>query len=360
MNLILAKESLLLLLVLAWSLSSGCEHSSPIPFVEEEPACSGPIGEWQLLGLEGESVTAIAIHPHDSRILYVGTQFDFSAGVQGKLYKSLDCGTTWDTLLVGGSYRAIVFDPTNPEIVYALPGSIIKSSDGGKTWQAKMNGMRLGLEQRVQSLAIDPKNPNVLYAGVGGFLSGTLYKSTDAGENWIDLENGRPIFNTVSCLAIDPGNTNIVYAGTDGRGILFKTTDGGQTWNATGLGETSRVIDMVAISPQANNRIYAGVRFGGLYVSNDGGISWQKETLPDSVQNCTDLVFDSANEYVYAATGFGCFKKKALDSSWTEMNEGFGLKAINGLELSSNHVLYAGKSTLWEKGGGLHVRSVRR
>jgi len=361
----------LIVLATAVGLQVGCKNTvteskvGPSDSTDVQPSDSTefnpPVGQWQLLGLENETIKAIALDPRSlQKIVYAGSEFNFSAGWQGKLFKSTNYGITWDTLLVGGSYRAILLDPSNPDIVYALPGSIRKSTDGGATWKVVMNGIKLDWETRVQSLAIDPQNPNILYAGTGGFYGGTLYKSMDGGKNWEDILEGELDGDGVISLAIDPQNTNTIYAGTAWRGLVLKSTDAGKSWSKTGLGETGQLIDLVAVNPTNSNIVFAGVRFEGLYISNDGGVNWEKENLPDSVKNCADLVFDPSNDSnIYAATGFGCYNKKGVNSPWIEMNEGFLRKSVNVLKLSNLHNLYAGKSTLWEdEGGGIYVRRV--
>jgi len=76
--------------------------------------------------LENETVTAIAVDPIYPNIIYAGTRYDYSAGINGKLFKSTDSGATWDTLLIGGGYRSILIDPSNHNIIYAAWGGIMK------------------------------------------------------------------------------------------------------------------------------------------------------------------------------------------------------------------------------------------
>lgn len=86
----------------------GCDSApEPPPQADCAPvaATSGPVGEWEYLGLGGkdiDDITAIAVHPCDPQVIYAGSSFNFSDGIQGKLFKSEDGGETWDTLRVGG------------------------------------------------------------------------------------------------------------------------------------------------------------------------------------------------------------------------------------------------------------------
>lgn len=234
-------------------------------------SCEGPVGEWQFIGLSEETVTAIAVDPNDTRIIYAGTLYDFSAGQVGKLFKSVDCGRTWDTLLVGGGYSAILVDPFNSEVIYALPGTVVKSTDGGKSWKEIRNGIRLDPETRAADIEMDPTNPSILYVGTGGFYGGTLYKSIDAGESWVKIWPDSLQDGAVS-IALDPRNANIVYAGTAWRGLLVKSIDAGLTWFPTGLGERGIVHDIL-LDPRDPSALLVGA-FDGVFFSDDGGLTW--------------------------------------------------------------------------------------
>jgi hypothetical protein len=96
-------------------------------------------------------------------------------------------------------------------------------------------------------LAVDPQNPAVVYAAMGGFNAPHLWKSTDAGERWTDITGSLPDV-PATAVAVDPASSRHLYAGTD-LGV-FASTDGGTSWNAynTGLPEAVIVADLV-ISP---------------------------------------------------------------------------------------------------------------
>lgn len=228
--------------------------------------------EWKFLGLENERVIAIAIDPIDPNTIYAGTLYDYSAGINGKLFKSIDGGTTWDTLLIVGGYREILIDPSNHNIIYTVSGGITKSEDGGETWQPIVDGIRIDYERRVQSLAMNPKNTNALYAGTGGFYGGTMYKSYDGGLHWNEIGDDSLRDGVVS-IAIDPIDTNNVYAGTAWSGILWKSTDAGVNWFRSGLGEIG--VHDIFINPKEPAVIYVGVPWLGSYKTEDAGISWE-------------------------------------------------------------------------------------
>ena len=139
-------------------------------------------------------------------------------------------GGHWiDVGLANTEVYALAIDPSNPNILYAgtFGAGVFKSTDGGAHWTTLNTGLT---DTRVSSLAIDPSNPNILYAGTPGV---GVFKSTDGGGHWIDVG----LANTeVYALAIDPSNPNILYAGTFDAGV-FKSTDGGGDWDKRGAGQ---------------------------------------------------------------------------------------------------------------------------
>ncbi|MDI6766763.1 MAG: hypothetical protein QME52_08080 [Bacteroidota bacterium] len=321
--------------------------------------------QWEFFGLEDETVDAIAVHPNDEKIIYVGTGFDFSAGHMGKLFKSTNSGSTWDTLIVGQplfSFRDIVVDPIHPETVYTIPLPVLKSTNGGKTWFEIINGIYVDWETRVQSLAIDPLNTNILYCGTGGFFCGRFYKSTNGGESWRDIARGDTLAEGVVSIAIDPNNPNIVYAGTAELGRLWKTSDAGETWTLTGLGETGSTIDAVAVDPFNSNKVYARVRFMGLFKSSDGGTTWVKTQIPDSIGVFTILFSKLQPGTIYLATAYGCIIMSEGDNPyWFYLNEGlenFISKSLNTIRFYKNeNYLLAGR-TKGIGNGGIYFRKI--
>ncbi len=157
------------------------------------------------------------------------------------------------------SVFAVAFSPSTPSVVYAadVQGNILKSTDGGDTWQAvaQLDVVSLG------SLAVDPSSPDTLYAGTSG-QGGGLFKSTDGGQNWQEVLQESDL--VVSAAA---GNSDLVFA-YGGTGI-FKSTDGGTTWRRT----LDRPAYSVRAAPSNPRVVYAGTPEGALQ-SNDGGETW--------------------------------------------------------------------------------------
>jgi len=251
--------------------------------------------------------------PGQPGVFYIGQ-------VNGGVWKSNDYGRTWNPIFDSQPTQSIgdiAVAASDPNTIYVGSGEglhrpdlsvgngIYKSTDGGKTW------MHLGLEnaQQIPALAVDPHNPNRLFAAVLGHPYGPstdrgIFRSTDGGVTWQKvLYKDENIGG--SDVAMDPSNPNVVYAAMwevregpweDGNifsgtgGGLFKSTDGGETWKQLSNGLPADLVQAnVAISPSLPSRIYitlSTTRRGdygsgaglGFYRSDDGGESWAPAT----------------------------------------------------------------------------------
>ena len=260
------------------------------------PAAAAP-GRWASLGPFGAPVVALAVTPGDSQVLYA------SAG--DGLFKSAGTGSTalrFEALTLVGFVFAVVVVPTDPPAVLAATeNGIFRSADGGSTWQpipVEIGGQEV-IASELQALAVDPRDPTIVYAGAGltgdGGTSSGLFKSTDAGLSFEAADLG--IESTVvSSIAIDPFNARTVYATSpqpsnlvstpQPTGVL-KSTDGGATWQVRNHGlrlpadKDERFglqpgVIQVAVDPEAAGTLYAVVGYtGDLYRSRDGAESWQ-------------------------------------------------------------------------------------
>jgi photosystem II stability/assembly factor-like uncharacterized protein len=315
--------------------------------------------QWQslgLLGLEDETIIAIELDPTDSNIIYLGTKFDFSAGILGKLFKSIDGGATWNRLLIGGSYTDVLIDPTNHNIIYALPDGLIKSEDGGQTWQPINNGIYLN-ETRLMRLAINPKDSKVLYAGTGGIFGGNLYKSYDGGLHWNKVPSDS-LRDGVISIAIDPTDTNTIYVGTAWRGILWKSTDAGNTWFRTGLGETGYLIHDILINPNQPSTVYAGHR--GIFKSEDGGVNWKNisQGLPTTIVDVVKIQRHYSSRLFLVATygdDGGIYEYSFQKNEWIKI----GIDAVLGGYYSCDLKILPNSNNLYYGAKGMYVRVLK-
>jgi len=237
----------------------------------------------------------------------------YVAPVNGGVWKSNDYGRTWNPIFdhePTQSIGAIAVAPSDPNVVYVASGEglhrpdlsvgngIYKSTDAGKSW----NHLGLNDGQQIPALAVDPRNPDRVFAAVLGHPYGPspdrgLYLSVDGGKNWKRVLT-KDANTGASDVEIDPANSDVVYASmwevregpwednnefNGSGGGLFKSTDGGNTWQQlkNGLPQDLSQIN-VAIAPSDPRRLYAtaGMASGklGVFRSDDAGASWAQVT----------------------------------------------------------------------------------
>lgn len=166
---------------------------------------------------------------------------------------------------------------------------------------------------------------NVIYAA---FATGGLWKTEDAGKNW------KPIFDkeatqSIGSIAVAQSDKNIVYVGTGEANIfraslpglgMYKTDDGGKTFRHIGL-EKSGTIARVIIHPNDVNKVYVAVSGNewtnnedrGLYLTENGGLSWQKILFESSQSGCIDVVMDPSDPNILYASMWNRIRKRWSD-----------------------------------------------
>ncbi len=184
----------------------------------------------------------------DGKTMYAAVELSSYAADAGYVIKkSTDGGKTWGIVLNAkqgeplhswGIYNGLEIDPHDPDIVYVAPNdakgfTILKSFDGGATWEQKGRDW-LGVNNRFRHLKIDQNNPSVLYliAQKKNSTPGKIYKSTDAGESWEMLAD-TPMVDPYD-IWIDPQNSDILWVVStdrDPEGGIFRSDDGGETWD---------------------------------------------------------------------------------------------------------------------------------
>ena len=177
---------------------------------------------------------------------------------------------------------------------------------------------------RTRSLLINPADPKIMYAGSVG---GGVWKTTDGGASWNPLSDLLPSIG-IGSLAMDPRDPNILYAGTGEsytnlqrgdsiRGIgIFKSTDAGATWNQLPGTTVSAYyyVNKIVVSPNDSSRIYAAT-WSGIFISQDAGATWRNALSRTGANNgCQDLVIrtDQPVDYLFAACGGNSFGTPAI------------------------------------------------
>ena len=243
---------------------------------------------WQLAstGLPAEDVAALVISQAETPTLYA------AVGVRGYIYASTDGAQSWkrigNTELFGGFERRLYRAATNAKLLFSLarPGGLARSRDGGRTWTPIDQGLpKDEHEVYVLSLAIDPTDANVIYAGTGGFVGQGhgVYKSTDGGDTWSPINRGM-IDYRLTAIAVNPAKPQTIYAGSD-AGELFKSTDAGQTWDDLTeqlplRQESHSAIEEIFLDPAKPDTLYLLCDRVGILASSDGGLKWSALGMP--------------------------------------------------------------------------------
>lgn len=257
-------------------------------------------------------ISDIAIHPKNENVWYV------TVG-SGGVWKTENSGTTWKSLFDGQksySIGCITLDPQNPEVVWVGTGEnvggrhigygdgIYKSEDGGQSWK----NMGLETSEHLSKIIIHPTNSKIMWVASQGPLWSEggergVYKSTDGGTTWMRTLGDEAWVGATDML-IDPRNPDVLYAATwqrhrtvagylgGGPGTaIYKSTDGGDTWNKLSNGLPSGNLGKIglALSLQRPDVVYAAIemnrRTGGVYKSENQGGSWTK--MSDAVAGGT-------------------------------------------------------------------------
>jgi photosystem II stability/assembly factor-like uncharacterized protein len=272
--------------------------------------CWTPIGPYtQFSG--GPSIYNVIIDPTDSNIIYGSEPYG------GGAYKSIDGGATWLWSNIGvynnsldHDFHEIAIDPSNPQILYAgfgeNGGGIYKSINGGFSWKRMVTGS--GYIWGIWSIAVDPTNSQTVYAG--GDL-GHIYITNDGGVSW--QRSSTAIGSYVTGIEIHPYNSSIIYAATGGN--LCKSIDYGKTWTQLTAGNFG---DM-AINPLDPNILYTGQIISpgyGVFKSIDAGLSWTRYTTGLDKQMIYTVAVDPVSTNNIYAGWNGIFKSIDGGITW--------------------------------------------
>ncbi len=308
---------------------------------------------WNQMGIipdDAYNVSRLVVDPTDPSIAFA--VHEPVGWTQCYIYKTTDGGVNWTGYDSIGNWWTTTEDlaihPTSPSIVYSVGvmkkviGSDtvrlmawFKSMDGGETWAEEKHLDPDTVENGgARCLTLDPSNADIIYVGGshrhgGGTSHATVYKSTDAGENFVEKSSGLS-GHGVCALAIHTTNNQILYAANN-TGI-FRSTDGGDSWSQVYLYPE---IHCLTTSPAAPDIVYACSWSNTdqisdiVHKSTDAGITWF-ETGPgihgySPMPDFYDLFArsdDSAIVYLGTYTGF--YKTTNGGSNWFESIDGLG------------------------------------
>jgi len=250
-------------------------------------------------------IADLAVNPNNHSEYYV-------AAAAGGIWKTINAGTTFTPVFdEEGSFSigCIAIDPNNTNVVWVGSGEnnnqrsvsygdgVYKSEDGGKSWK----NVGLKNSEHISRIAIDPTNSDIVYVAAYGPLWSSggdrgIYKTTDGGKTWkqVLFVSEHTGFNEVM---LDPNHPNTVYAAAHQRqrkvftyigggpeSALYKSTDGGTTWNKMMNGLPTGDIGRIGLnySPVNTDILFAVVEASedkaGVYKSTDRGASWEKQS----------------------------------------------------------------------------------
>jgi hypothetical protein len=261
------------------------------------------------------------------------------------VYSTLIGGSAGDTgygIAVDNSGSAYITGRTtsaNFPTVNSLRGgtNLIKSTDAGGSWAASNAGLG---NLTVSALAVVPSNPSTVYAATSG--GNGIYKSADGGATWNPLSTG---FSSASALVIDPQNSSTIYAAVNQTFFgVIKSTDGGASWTQVKNGLSGGGINALAIDPSTPATVYAGT-FGGVFKTTNGGTSWAQANNGLNFFGVFSIVVDPSNpSTVYAsAGGGGVFKTTNGGTSWVQMKTGLTNTTVRSISIDPTNpsVLHA-------------------
>jgi photosystem II stability/assembly factor-like uncharacterized protein len=257
-------------------------------------------------------IADIAVHPNNESVWYVAVG-------SGGVWKTENAGTTWSPIFDDQSTYTtgcVAIDPSNPEIVWVGSGEnvggrhvaygdgVYRSMNGGKTW----DNMGLKNSEHISEIIVHPDNSDVVWVASQGPLWSKggergLYKTTNGGKSW-NRVLGNDEWTGVTDIMIDPRNPRILYAATwdrhrtvaalmgGGPGTaIYRSDDGGDNWTklTNGLPKSNMGKIGITISPQNPDVVYAAIELdrtkGAVYRSEDRGASWKK--MSDTVSGGT-------------------------------------------------------------------------
>ena len=293
------------------------------------------------------SIGCITIDPNNSRTIWVGSGENVGGrhvGFGDGIYVSYDDGKTWKNKGLKDSEHLskIIVHPTNPDVIWVASQGplwskggqrgVYKSADGGETWNKTLAGDNEWTG--ATDLLIDPRNPDVLYAAtwqrhrnVAAYLGGgpgtAIYKSTDGGENWEKLTVGIPKERLGKIgLAMSHFNPDVIYAAIEmerRKGGVFMSSNGGQSWqkmsNTVSGGTGPHYYQELYASPHKDGRLYLMNNI--VQISEDHGKTFKAMNEKRKHVDSHAIAFKSSDpNYVLFGTDGGLYESFDHTKNW--------------------------------------------
>ncbi|MBN2392785.1 MAG: IPT/TIG domain-containing protein [Anaerolineae bacterium] len=295
----------------------------------------------------------------------------------GDFYYSHNAGSSWGFSEDALGAMVAAFDPSDSQIGYAVGGwgMFAQTDDGGLSWTQQP--VITHTSHHISAISVYPANRDVIFIGGGSnwatppIEGGWLARSNDRGNSWQDLNIGQ-IISDVTSIVFDPVVTDTVYIGTctihpfwsyGGGSGVFKSTDGGITWNPANAGLTYRCVRDLVIHPDLPQVLLAAINDPspgaiGVFKSTDGGVTWDPSDTGLENSQVLGLTIDPLMpSHVYAATWGGLFRSTDSGENWSRASGTFGQVPIFSVSASAYEertIVYVGTT------GGAAATSVVR
>ena len=335
---------------------------------------------WVNTGLkDGQQIGSIIIDPtNENRVFVAVLGHPYGSNTERGVYRTTDGGKNWERILYKDENTGaiqVVFDPKNPNIIYAdlwaarqgpwengawqgTESGLFKSTDGGNTWKKLTKGLPT-VEQGLGRIGfcVAPSDPNRLYATVDAGKMGGIYRSDDAGENWVLSNPDGRLWGRGSDFAeikADPKNADIVYTANV---VTWKSTDGAKTWTAFRGAPGGDDYHRIWINPDNSDIILLAADQGAIITVNGGETfsSWYNQPTAQFYHVSTDNAFPYNVLGGQQESGSVSIASRSNDGSigyreWHPAGvEEYGYVAADPLD---PNIIYGGKITKTDKRTG--------
>jgi photosystem II stability/assembly factor-like uncharacterized protein len=335
---------------------------------------------WSHIGLEnGQQIGGLAIDPNnENRVFAAVLGHPYGPNTERGVYRTLDGGKTWERVLYKDENTGatqVVIDPKNPNIIYAdlwagrqgpwengewdgPESGLFKSTDGGTTWKKLTNGLpstKQGLGRI--GFCVAPSDPNRLYATVDAGDFGGIYRSTDGGESWTDMNPDGRYWGRGGDFAevkADPLNEDIVYTANV---VVWRSRDGGKSWKDFRGAPGGDDYHRIWINPENPNTILIASDQGAIITVNGGQTfsSWYNQPTAQFYHVSTDNSFPYNIYGGQQESGSVGIASRSNDGQITFRDwhpvgvEEYGYVAADPLD---PNIIYGGKITKYDKRTG--------
>lgn len=281
----------------------------------------------------------------------------------GTVLKSIDGGSSWQSkikiddkkTIAGVDVISMAIDPVDSNVIYigTQSSGLFVSKDGAETWS------HLSFPEKAYNIIFDPGNHNLMYAS--GVLNGRakIYKRLKE-EEWKEIYTEPADGSVISSLVINKINSQVLFAGTS-DGVIIKSVDGGLTWS--NIKKVDGPVTAIVFDSSNDWHLFFLVFQAGVFETKDGGKLIEEITSKIDTKERTSSVFCMASDQssggvVYVGTGNGIFRKDSGFDLWKSINiiessKAFPIRAIAINPSNSKEIIYSSSQAIYKsKDGG--------